>query len=817
MTQPLFFEPDVQFEKTSGSEVMLGEDPNAWPGEIVQELFKTVPYISDFEPQVIMDKTDGERGYAFGHVEVQNKTEIQHGAPTDAMQSAGIKNARIPIIIKDRKLQPLDLLVTDGSEILPLTESRLRGAIFRPQAFDITGRGPGDMSMIGQLYPPYRQNYGFGGGGATMNVGMGKESSVEPPKDIDSWHSYDNSSLPKGHRLLVHPSIAKEFEALSDTARIDFIKKHSGSKALIGVKHGYTPDYSIEGKGKESADKEALNMSTIGSYLKKQTNPQGLASASKSLLGRGAQQVAGGAAAAGQKTLLAGNIAAQRATKMASLLELIQPTLRSRDVEDFFRKISNDRGLEAQLVLHAAFTKEAIEAIAGYKPIPQQKRAAAMIGQIKPNVVQLRKEAEGYSLKTASHGFWLPETRTMNRGEAVQLLGDKVVLAADTTGAATMALGEGAAAGAPEAELEGDKPELITQFGIYKVQDESGRHLIGYVFPNLIDVDGTALPIALFTNGSQMAVQGEIVGINVGGGASLFEGEPHGMGCFYHVIENGRAEATVPMNIQASVAAPEQGEGGAILHGETFDGRPVQISVQPNIEEPMPSPDGDHLIIPDTFSWLPLDKAEDTALVGNPEEYNTEAEAASKLSSVTVRGDGSTFSVSGLPVEKLATDECTFLSLDETLFLLGGLGTDLDYAQIKLGQAVAFSRPIDVRVAHYIKTARDRMNETIVESAKKLAGVQVDHLRADLLKEAAVIPDPVAVDTVLSLGFLNPENLGMFISYLPMIDQSQKKMCELLLSARLGLREIPVPALEKAIRTTEEAIEGLKVLGFQQS
>jgi len=741
MTQPLFFEPVVTFEKTSGSEVMLGEDPNAWPGEIIQELFKTVPYISDFEPQVIMDKTDGERGYAFGHVEIQNKTEIQHGAPTDAMQSAGIKNARIPIIIKDRKLQPLDLLVTDGAEILPLTEARLRQAIFRPQAFDITGRGPGDMSMIGQLYPPYRQNYGFGGGGATMNVGMGKESS----------------------------------------------------------------------------DKTALNMSTIGSYLKQQTNPQGLASASKSLLGRGAQQVAGGAAQAGQKTLLAGNIAAQRATKMASLLELIQPTLRSRDVEDFFGKISNDRGLEAQFVLHAVFTKEAIETIAGHKPIPQEKRAAAMIGQIKPNVVQLRKEAEGYSLKTAAHGFWLPEIRTMNRGEVVRLLGEKVALAADTTGAATMTLGGGAVAGAPEQELEGDVPELITQFGNYKVQDESGNHLIGYVFPNLIDVDGTALPIALFTNGSQMAIQGEIVGVNVAAGDSLPEGEPSGMGCFYRNSEGGQVEATIPMRIQASVAAPEQGEGGAVLHGETYDGRPVQISIQPNIEEPMPSPDGDHLIIPDTFSWLPLEQAEDTALVGKPEEYNSEAEAASKLSSVTVRGDGSTFSISGLPVEKLATDECTFLSLDDTLFLLGGLGTDLDYAQVKLGQAVAFSRPIDVRVAHYIKTARDRMNETIVESAKKLAGVRVDHLRADLLKEAAVIPDPVAVDTVLSLGFLNPENLGMFISYLPMIDQSQKKMCELLLAARLGLREIPVPALEKAIRTTEEAIEGLRVLGFQQS
>ena len=736
--QALFLEPSVYTEK-SAAETMLSEDANSWPSEIVQELFKQIPYIADFEPQVVMDRTDAERGYGFGHVEVQNKTEIQHGAPDDAMQAAGIKSARIPIIIKDRKLQPLDLLVTDDSEILPLTEARLRAAIFRPQAFDITGRGPGDMSMIGQLYPPYRQNYGFGGGGATMNVGMGKESEA----------------------------------------------------------------------------KEALNMSTVGSYLKKQTDPQGLASASKSLLGRGAQLVGGGAAELGQKKLLAGNIAAQRMGKMSSVLEAILPTLNQSDINAFFDKIAADRGLQAACAANAIAMEPSVRKLAEFNPVSNEKRAAAMLEHIKPDVVQLRKEAQGYSIKSAQHRFWMPVIRNMDRGQAVQVLGEKVVLAADLSGSTTMALGEGAAAGAAEGELEGDAPEIVSQFGIYKVQDEEGKHLIGYVFPNLIDIDGTALPIALFTNGSQMCVQGEIAGVSVGEGASLFEGKPQGAGCFYHVIENGHAQATVPMTIKATIASPEQ--GGVILHAETYDGREVQVIVQPNIQEITPSPEGDHLLIPDTFSWLPLDKAEDTSLVGNPEDFNKEAQLTRKLSSVTVRSDGESFSFVGLPVDKLASDERDFLSLDDSLFLLGALGTDLDHAMRKLGEAVAFSRPIDIRVGRYIKTARDGMHDTIEKFASALAAAPVAHLRADLVKEAAVIPDPVAVDTVLSLGFLNPENLGVFIGYLPVIDEAQKKMCELLLSARLGLREIPVPALEKAVRTTEETLEGLKVLGFQQS
>ncbi len=719
---------------------MLPEDANAWPNELMQALFAQVPYVADFEPHVTMDRVDAERGYGFGHVEIQNKTEIQHGAEPEAMDAAGIRSARIPIVIKDRKLQPLDLVVTTDSRVMPLTEPRLRQAIFRPQVFDITGRGPGDMSMIGQLYPPYRQNYGFGGGGATMNVGMGKEGE----------------------------------------------------------------------------NKEALSPSTLGSYLKKQTDPHSLASASRSLLGRGAQQVAGGEAAKGQKYLLAGNIAAQRATKAASVLEAILPTINARDFEAFFQKLADDRGLQAQYLANGAATRDALKVLSEYTPAESRKLAAAALMQLKPSVAQLRKEDEGYSLKTAAFSCWVPEVQTLDRGQAVRLLGEKVVLAADTSGSATMTIGEGVS---EKESPEADKPELVSQFGIYKVQDSQGRHLIGYVFPNLIDIDGTALPIALFTNGSQMALQGDIAGINVGGGASLFEGKPSGMGVFYHLLSNGRAEATVPMTLKASMDAPEEGAegaGGTVFHAETFDGRPIQVSIQPNLEAVTPTPDGSMLVIPDSFCWLPLDKAEETELVGDPQGFNKEAEATRALYTVQVRcGGDNTFSLSGFPIDKLAQDERSFLSLDDTMFLLGGLGTDLAYAQKKLGQAAAWSSPVDVRVGRHIKLATDRLTEALEKASSVLS--TMPSLKQDLVKEAAVIPDPVAVDTVLSLGFLNPENLGAFISYMPVIDEAQLKMCELLLAARLGLREVPVPALERAIRCTEEVLEGLKVLAFQKS
>lgn len=203
----------------------------------------------------------------------------------------------------------------------------------------------------------------------------------------------------------------------------------------------------------------------------------------------------------------------------------------------------------------------------------------------------------------------------------------------------------------------------------------------------------------------------------------------------------------------------------------------------------------------------------------SPDAWHTPRDTKEAFACVELRhgGDG-TFAVTGLPVEKLAADATQFLNLDETLFLLGGLGVNLQHAQEKIGQAAAWSRPVAVPVGRYIKTAAAVVSESRAKAASALGAFAdvLPLLRKDLVKEAAVIPDPTAVDTVLSLGFLNPENLGTFIGYLPVLDAGQKKLCELLLASRLGMKEVPMGALEKAIRSTEEAIEGLKVLAFSK-
>src|SRR5687767_9970121 len=114
----LFIEPTLGFEKTA-AEVSLPEDPNGWPEAIVQELFKSAVFASDFDPHLVMDRADAERGYALGRLELHATTPEEELPP-----------ARVPVVVRDRKLQPLDLLVTKEGGIVPLTERRLRAALF---------------------------------------------------------------------------------------------------------------------------------------------------------------------------------------------------------------------------------------------------------------------------------------------------------------------------------------------------------------------------------------------------------------------------------------------------------------------------------------------------------------------------------------------------------------------------------------------------------------------------------------------------------------------------------------------------------------
>lgn len=734
--------PAVESSKLA-ADTTLPEDPNLWQDEVLQEIYKQVPYLADFNLEVVMETVDGERGYGLGHVEVVSKSESPATAPSEQQQAAGIRTARIPVIIKDSKLTPFDVVITDDSKAMPLTESRMRQAMFRPQAFDVTSKTPGDQSMVGQLYPPFRQNYGFGGGGVAMSAGMGGKTASKKIASLDDYLNH----------------LAAEYQAIIEVART--VELPAGSEKLASaLKVG--KDVKVKGATVPALEAKAQEKESCGGPM-----------------------------------------------KMGSVLEAVLSSANESDLYDF-KKSLRDPVTKLAYVDNVA-TYAALELISKAEPASLEKRASAMLKHIKPSVLQITKQASGgYLMKTASHLAWAPFVEHLDRGELVQRVGVKIALAVDTAGAVTVGGDEGVAE-APEAEA----PQVagpISAPGMYLVKSTSGEELSGVVIPNLIDVDGKALPISLFTDGKSAAVQSDMVGVPVGeysAPATVPAEQAQGHGCFYFEY-GGIPSATLPLTLGA-VLAGNGVDDMPKFDAETFDGRSVQVSVQPYAQQ-IVNVDG-LMIIPQGWTWMPLDQAAEVEIAETAGEAKT-ASLERGLSSVEVRaGSADSFNVRGYSVDKLAMDDRQFLNQDACLFLLVGLGAKPDYALTKMAHALGAGMPQTVRIGHVLKTAEEMQGESYMKAEEFLSGSP--QYRRRMWKEAAAITDPVAVDSVLSLGFINPENLATYVGYLPTLDEAQRRLCELLIGARLGMRELSEGAIERSIRALEDVIEGLKVIAFQ--
>jgi hypothetical protein len=215
---------------------------------------------------------------------------------------------------------------------------------------------------------------------------------------------------------------------------------------------------------------------------------------------------------------------------------------------------------------------------------------------------------------------------------------------------------------------------------------------------------------------------------------------------------------------------------------------------------------------------MPLDGSQTITVLGDEEQTTAAKEEQKKESQVIIRSDGMTFSFEGKPVEKLGYDETKFLGVGDAMFLLAGLGVNQVAGAEKLAQAVQGGASPAVQVGREITLDRDMRKQASAWRVETEQLIEQLHLRQPhLIKEAASIPDPTTVDTVLSLGFVNPDNLMNYVSYLPDMDDVQSKLCELLFGVRLGVSNVPQSALERAVRSLEEVIEGLKIIAFQGS
>jgi len=663
----LFLDKKLTFEKL-GQEALMSEDPNEWPQQILDQLYKQVPYSSDYAPKVVLDTVDADRRYAMGRVELLNKLAINPRDDSTPPELVGRQKVVLPVMIKDGRLAPLDLLLSDG-EVEPLTEERLRTALFRPALFDSIRKRPGDLSMVEQLYPPTRQ-YGGARGPLISDVGSSGAGGVE---------------------------------------------KASGAK----------PEF---------------------------------------------------------------------------LLDAILPTIKKAHVDRLTSKLNDDSCLRA-----AVFSNDALLPFMAKLAEVEDRKAEGILLEkvahtIRPTVVQLRRVEGGFLIKTANPQALIPTADVVSRPAAVGALGGDLVSKVESDGTTTVT-----SQPAVKETLSDIQIGVVDSFGLYKVKTlNDNRELVGWVFPKVMSFSGEMLPLAVFGNGSESAMQENIAGVPVARQTDILDADPQGTGCFYYPSDSG-ALALVPVMIKSELETPE----GQSYMAETVMGEQCQISKVPGLKEVTEIAEGKYGI-PEDCGFMPLENITD--LASSPDEFLKQAEAKALPSAVQVITDGQLYTFRGQTIDKLAgVMDTQFLNLDDAVFLATVLGQEpgkVKTALSKLRTKGQYELWFQAEPVHTLKEK--------YASAKKHAGEvlgKLPDLQADLLKEATPIEDPTSVDKILAVGFLNPENISIFASYIPEIERVIRKLSELLMASRLGLNSVDQGAIQKSLVHLDKVVAGLKTLG----
>lgn len=480
-----------------------------------------------------------------------------------------------------------------------------------------------------------------------------------------------------------------------------------------------------------------------------------------------------------------------------SLLSRIAPTISEKDATKFIDKLASSVELKTALLKNQAF-KKCAQIIARTKNPGVEKTASYIDSSIKPTVVQFVKLGGGkFKIKWASADAFAPQENVVPGATAQNMVGPA---------AAAMKPGDALTATTNSASPvnAAETPAPITAAGQYKCQDESGNPVIGSVYP-VIDYDMQPVSLFLFTDSIIYALQERISGTNVGPCAPPQSAEPMGYGTFINIEEPGNEHCTLPVTITSSASSPD---GHLEYYAETDMGEPLIISLLEEIEEITPI-DGGHIGIPATYSFVPL--GEEVALLADASHFTKVADIRNFSTIVEIRRTGNDeYSLSGAPLNKLANDQRTFLSKHDTEFLLATMGAGPRDIYEKLAHVDKFNY-IKIAGLRTITPLSDLKNQAVKIAAKLLATVPWQ-LRRDLTKEAAAIPDEQTVDNVLSMGFLNQDNIHMFADYLPQLEDTGGKLAGLLLASRMGLSPVPEDALVSAMRNTDQVVTGLKEL-----
>lgn len=508
----------------------------------------------------------------------------------------------------------------------------------------------------------------------------------------------------------------------------------------------------------------------------------------------------------GNRILGAGTIVESPAIKTSSaktelLMPLLVPTILQSDLESIQSELEKEASLLPALIANEN-TLPFIELLSQVTPTTTEDIAKVASAHINPNVIQVRRHGDHYLIKQANTEMFAPTETEADRFTAEDQVGSDLVTAADKRGAVTVSTNP-----VVRETVEDERAEVASKFGYYKVKTVDGKEMVGWVFPQVLDYSGTSIPMMIFTNGAVGAIQAEIVGSFAGQHPNIIRGKPEGYGFFYRVTDSGSVLAFIPSEIKGSFK-DENGLGFVVESlGGDFVGHVRPVPGFEGIQEMGEN----EVALPGDVRWAPLEAG--TSLIDDPEVFIKTSALKLRHSAVRIISDGSTWSFSGPPLSKVAAEHTSNLSGADAHFLAVALGIEPSFAAASLVKAAKLGENT-VTGCRTLLTPRERLAEARGEVEKIASQLPRKHL---LLKEAASLNDVNSVDKVLSIGFINPENVQMFVEFLPDFEKVHQQLAQTLVAARMGLPDVPESAAKSSMERLDDVISGLKKLVHREA
>ena len=483
------------------------------------------------------------------------------------------------------------------------------------------------------------------------------------------------------------------------------------------------------------------------------------------------------------------------------LLDAVLPTARRKDLERVIDAIEK----EARLLIHYKEndTFASVRKIASAAKESKSRDYDKIIREALPvNVVEINKTASGYKVQAISDCLYRPETFTVSALKVRKIFGTDVLKTASDDGYAIIENNRSSSNVYIIEDACDDLKDMTTD-GQCTVKIACNEDLTGHMIINVLDFNLNKTARKIFTTGDQFAYQETIVGKDFMDKKANFNSHDlngNVYGSFVYESKDGKhIMALEPIKISPVLTKVAE---GYMLDAETTFGEKLAVVYTPHIETVMQK-DGKYYI-PSNMKFVKL---------GAYIDLESDVEKLDKVAKLTdadenkldVRWSGLQYIITGI-------DDCE--TLDTTHGLIKGaalgalvkLGSTLREARIILDRAKKYDL---VKAAGFKKLNIPDMNTNDTDDNRYINEL-VDKIKIDTVKIAAFIQDEETVDSVLSLNFVNPENLKLFMDYIPAFEDSVSNLASMLVASRLGMKEVDEDSTKQAMEVLDGVLNSLK-------